>query len=80
MCGIQVAGENHFVIAPRPGGNFAYAKGSYQSIYGKIESGWIMEKGKVIYEVTVPENCTAKIILSGKEPFTVQTGDYKFEV
>lgn len=80
MCGIQIDGENHFLIAPRPGGNFTYARGSYQSIYGKIESSWIMEKGKVIYEVIVPENCTARIVLPGKEPFTVQTGDYKFEM
>lgn len=80
MCGIQIDGENHFIITPRPGGNFTYARGSYQSIYGKIESSWIMEKGKVIYEVFVPENCTARIVLPGKEPFTVQTGDYKFEM
>lgn len=80
MCGIRVAGENRFLIAPQPGGNFTYTKGSYQSIYGKIESGWVKEKGKVIYEVAVPENCTARIVLPGREPFTVQTGDYKFEV
>ena len=79
MCGIRIDGENHFLIAPQPGGSFTYVKGSYQSIYGKIESGWIREMGKVIYEVTVPENCTARIVLSGKEPSTVQAGYYKFE-
>lgn len=78
MCGIRVDGENHFLIAPRPGGNFTYVRGGYQSIYGRIESGWAMEKGGVIYEVTVPGNCTARIVLPGKEPFTVRTGDYKF--
>ena len=26
MCGIRMDGENHFTIAPHPGGNFTYAK------------------------------------------------------
>ncbi len=33
-------GENHFVIAPRPGGYMAHAEAAYDSIYGRIESGW----------------------------------------
>ncbi|MBQ6255212.1 MAG: hypothetical protein IJJ60_01370, partial [Clostridia bacterium] len=36
-CGIRVAGENRFVIVPRPGGHFTHAKARYDSIYGSIE-------------------------------------------
>ena len=61
MCGIQVAGENHFVIAPRPGGHFTYAKASYNSVYGKVECGWEKEEGRTIYKVCIPANCTAEI-------------------
>lgn len=50
MCGIRVEAENHFTIAPRPGGHFTYAKASYDSVYGRVESGWKkrMESGTSI--------------------------------
>ena len=40
MCGIHVAGENHFVIAPKPGGHFTHASAEYHSVYGRVKSGW----------------------------------------
>ncbi len=77
MCGINVAGENHFVIAPKVGGHFTYANASYQSIYGLVESGWKKENGKVTYTVTIPCNCTAEIVLpNGTE--VVGAGKYEF--
>lgn len=33
-------GYKSFVIAPKPGGTLTKAKGTYNSIYGKIESSW----------------------------------------
>lgn len=32
MCGIRIDGENHFVIAPKPGGSLTHAKAVYHSI------------------------------------------------
>jgi alpha-L-rhamnosidase len=62
-CGIRVDGENHFTITPRPGGHFDYAEAGYDSVYGRIESGW-QKKGKdIIFTVTVPVNCTATVRL-----------------
>ena len=63
MCGIQVAGENHFVIAPKPGGHFTHAHAAYDSVYGRVESGWRMDGGKHLFEVVIPANCTAEIRL-----------------
>lgn len=63
MCGICVDKENHFTIAPIPGGHFTYAKASYNSVYGKIESGWEKEGGKTVFTVTVPGNCEATVCL-----------------
>lgn len=40
MCGIHVAGENHFVIAPKPGGHFTHASAEYYSVYGCVKSEW----------------------------------------
>ncbi len=78
LCGIRVAEENHFVIQPLAGGNLTCAKASYQSIYGKVESGWERKDGKTVYTVTVPVNCTAEIRLGGKTE-TVTPGTYTFE-
>lgn len=63
MCGIRIESENHFIIAPRPGGHFTHAKAVYNSIYGMVESGWKREHNEICYTVTVPANCTAKVIL-----------------
>ncbi len=78
LCGIRVAGENHFVIQPLAGGSLTYAKASYQSIYGRVESGWQRCGGKTVYTVTVPANCTAEIRLGGKIE-TVTAGTYTFQ-
>lgn len=79
MCGIQVAGENHFIIAPRPGGHFTHAAAEYQSIYGMVKSSWKLENGKAVYTITVPANCTAQVRLPGGRIETVTTGGYTYE-
>ncbi len=80
MCGIRVGTKpNTFIIKPVVGGTFKYAKASYQSVYGMVESGWELKNGKTIYRVKVPCNCTAEVILpSGMQ--TVGAGEYVFEV
>ncbi len=78
LCGIRMAGEDHFVIQPLVGGSLTHAKASYQSIYGRVESGWQRRDGKTIYTVTIPANCTAAIIIGGKIE-TVTAGTYTFE-
>ena len=80
MCGIRVDGENHFTIAPRPGGHFTYAKASYDSVYGRVESGWKKENEKWNFDIAVPANCTAEIVLPEMTPETVSAGIYHFEL
>ncbi|MGN1099954.1 MAG: family 78 glycoside hydrolase catalytic domain [Christensenellales bacterium] len=80
MCGIKVSGENKFTIKPMAGGTVTHAKASYQSIYGKVESGWEKKDGKTVYTVTIPCNCTAEIILPNGKKYTVCTGRYTYEV
>lgn len=76
VCGIRVAGEDRFVIAPRPGGSLSFARASYDSVYGRVESAWSRESGVTTYTVTVPPNCTAKLLLPGRAPETLQAGTY----
>ncbi len=63
MCGIRVDGENHFIVAPRPGGHFTHAEARYNSIYGMIESRWEKKDDRIIYTITVPANCEAEVSL-----------------
>ncbi len=79
MCGINVVGENHFVIAPKVGGKETYAKCEYQSIYGKVSSKWERKDGKTYYTIEIPSNTTAEISIDGKTR-TVGAGKYEFEV
>lgn len=67
MCGIKIDGENSFMIKPLKGGNLTYARASYNSIFGLVESSWKIENNKTIYTITVPSNCKAKVIINDQE-------------
>ena len=78
MCGIRVDGENHFTIAPHPGGHFTHAKSAYTSVYGRMESGWEKTADGWKYTVTIPANCTAELRLPEKASVTLESGTYTF--
>ena len=67
MLGIQPVegdpGYHAFVLAPRPGGSFSFVKGHFDSVYGRIESGWQVTDDAVTFEFTVPANTTATLLL-----------------
>ena len=74
MCGIQIDGENRFVIAPRPGGHLTRAKARYDSVYGAVESSWERMDGKTAFTVTVPTNCEALVRLPDGSERTQKPG------
>lgn len=77
MCGINMNGENHFRIAPKPGGKFTHARAVYQSVYGAVVSGWKkQEDGRYVYEITIPANTTARVVLPDGRESVYQTGYY----
>ncbi|MDD7739196.1 MAG: family 78 glycoside hydrolase catalytic domain [Lachnospiraceae bacterium] len=80
MCGIRVDGENHFTVAPHPGGHFTYARAVYDSIYGRVESGWEKSGGSVVYSITVPVNCTARVILPDGSVREQEPGTEVYEI
>ena len=59
----EAPGYLHSMIAPHIGGGFEYLSGSYQSIYGKIASGWEVDQDEITLKVEIPCNTTATIIL-----------------
>ena len=78
MCGIRVAGENRFVIAPLPGGSLTFAEARYNSVFGMVESRWEKKDGKTVYRVRIPANCEAEIRLPGGTAQTLGPGEYSF--
>lgn len=55
----------HIILKPEFGGSFTHAGGSYNSVRGKIESGWTLDKesGAFTYHAVVPANTTATLYL-----------------
>ena len=80
MCGIRIDGENHFMIAPKPGGSFTHAKTSYQSIYGKVESSWEKLGCNYTFIIQIPGNTTATIVLPDGTSRTVTAGIHRFDL
>ena len=74
MCGIRVDGENHFTIAPQPGGSLTHAAASYNSIFGKIESKWEKTDEGYLLSVTVPVNCEAVVRLPNGSEYRQAAG------
>ena len=78
--GIQIAGENRFVIAPHPGGTLTYASASYTSVYGKGESKWERGEKGCAFTVIVPANCEALVRLPDGREFTQCAGTMTYQV
>lgn len=58
-------GFKKFILQPEVDqtGGITWAKGYYDSMYGKISSSWKTENGVLTYEVTVPANTSATLYL-----------------
>jgi len=56
-------GYKHIIIRPRPGGSLTWAKGHYDSIHGRIASGWQIDGDRLNLEITIPANTTATIFI-----------------
>jgi alpha-L-rhamnosidase len=79
VCGVQVSGENHFIIAPQPGGNLTHAGFSYLSIYGKVSCRWEKTKDGIEFDVQVPPNTTADVYLpDGSQHLSLGSGKYTY--
>ncbi|MFC3812226.1 family 78 glycoside hydrolase catalytic domain [Lacihabitans lacunae] len=70
--GIQRGADNNafksFILQPTPDPNkeITFAKGYFDSMYGRISSSWKLENGTYVYEISVPANSTATLYLAAK--------------
>ncbi|MGI6577908.1 MAG: family 78 glycoside hydrolase catalytic domain [Eubacteriales bacterium] len=67
-------GYKHFILRPYME-SFDFAKGHYDSVYGRIECAWQRDGDKVTYTVTIPTNTSATIYLRSAASCVIQSGD-----
>lgn len=70
-------GFKHFILQPTydPDRVMDYAKGHYESMYGKISSSWEVKNATLNYSTTVPANTTATLYLPTKNVKTIKEGN-----
>ncbi len=86
LLGINAAspGFDKIIIKPQPVSDLTWAKGSYNSIKGKIASDWKMNSHEFELTVSIPSNTTATIIIPCNSSQRIsesgiQTTIFKFE-
>ncbi|OQP56910.1 alpha-L-rhamnosidase [Niastella vici] len=69
-------GFKHFVLRPQPDptGKMTWAKGHYNSLYGRIESGWEIKGKSCYYHFSVPANTTATLYLKAGSIQNISAG------
>jgi alpha-L-rhamnosidase len=69
-------GFKKFILQPEPDptGEMTSAEGYYDSMYGRISSGWKMHGGLLTYKATIPLNTTATLYLPVSSEKTVKEG------
>ena len=82
LLGINAAapGFKKIIIKPQPAGDLTWAKGSYNSVSGKIESDWKKDANHFQLQVTIPVNTTAEVWLPAKENEAIsESGNNNFQ-
>lgn len=77
--GIHVQGENHFSICPVVDESMQEVCASYDSVYGKVISSWKQYGDHFAFDLTIPANTSAEVMLPGSVSKTVCAGTYHFE-
>lgn len=58
-------GYRHFFLAPHPGGGLTRAAANFDTPYGPAKSAWEIVDGELVYEVVIPANTEATVVLPG---------------
>jgi alpha-L-rhamnosidase len=79
VAGIRISGERVFTIAPVPGGTLTHADASYVSPYGLVRSDWRRGADDFVeFEIAVPVNTTAEVLLPDGQAHSVGPGKHRF--
>ncbi len=61
--GTEGPGYRQIVIHPRPGGGLTSARAHYDAISGRISSAWRIEEDRFLFDVSIPANTSAQVVL-----------------
>ena len=64
-------GYTQFILKPLPKGTLTWAKGSYNSISGKIETEWKKDGSNFEYDFTIPANTSARVYIPSENSDSV---------
>ena len=77
----QKPGYQHILFHPQPGGGLTHARGSLESLYGQIVSDWHIHDGNFEWDIHIPPNTTATVLLPGEtQAREVEAGSYHLSV
>lgn len=78
VCGIRINGQK-ITIRPNPNRLLEYAVAEYNSPVGIVKSAWRFLKNTVEYNITVPANTEAEVILPDGAIHHIEAGTYCFQ-
>ena len=71
-------GFKKVLFEPKADMRLQYVKGNYDSAMGKYEYGWEVIGGTYHYHLTIPFDCTARVVIEGKLLGEFKAGTYEF--
>lgn len=74
----EAPGYKRIVMRPRPGGDLTHAKAEYMTPYGSASIAWQLDESTMHVDVLVPHNTTARVVLPGAVPRSVEGGSVRF--
>lgn len=77
VCGIRFS-DKKVKICPHPDKALGYARAEYQSPWGKVVSGWKYDGDEISYEIEIPSNTRAEVVLPDGRRQVLEAGSYKF--
>jgi alpha-L-rhamnosidase len=84
VAGIEIDPEQpaykHSILRPQPGGDLTCAAARLQTLYGELVSDWRIENGRFAWDVVIPANTTATVILPNGETHEVAAGAHRFDM
>lgn len=73
-------GYEEFLLKPVVGGTLTHAEANYESLYGRIYSGWQLGENQLIYTCEIPVNTKATLELPDGSKRELGSGAYEFQI
>jgi alpha-L-rhamnosidase len=76
---VDARGAQRLVIHPRPGGGLTHAHADLITPWGRAAVSWTLADPRLVVDVTVPHNATARVILPGASRARLGTSTAAFK-